>query len=112
MNITKNEPNPGPWYCIRLSDPSDTTASYQIGWSRGPIALVGSAIYGTKGTIEANAHLLAASPELLAACKEGLRAIKEELDASLGDDHPVLDDHREVAKQLEAAIAKAEGSKP
>ena len=49
----------------------------------------------------ANARLIASAPELLAACKIGLRIIEAEKEA--------CGIYRELAEQIRAAIAAAEG---
>lgn len=59
---------------------------------------------------EANAHLIAAAPDLLAACKEAANALAYCAEPATGSD-----DGRHIADalaSLEAAITKAEESKP
>jgi hypothetical protein len=57
---------------------------------------------------DANARLIAAAPDCLAACKETLDWIESEWALPSGNyENPTI---REIAKQLSAAIAKAEGN--
>ena len=64
-------------------------------------------------TQRANACLIAAAPELLEACHRVVEALYPEAEQAAGDDeeHPIIEEHREIINQCRAAIAKAEGQK-
>jgi hypothetical protein len=56
----------------------------------------------------ANAHLIAAAPDLLAACEEAMKEF-EQFGQALGEQFPP--ETVEVWNQIDAAIAKAKGTK-
>ena len=91
---------PGPWTVISGSKKLDY-------WIQGPIVnedefrdICSLSTWDSDERIKANAHLIAAAPDLLEAC---YRAI------GCGGLNHIVD--TKVRKQVEAAIAKAEGRK-
>lgn len=91
---------PGPW---------EITAANVLG--RMATVIDGICIVLGHGRIpNANARLIAAAPDLLAALEAAEAAIMDEVNASDGEDHPVIRAHAKVAAEARAAIAKATGA--
>lgn len=82
-----------------------------IAWLPGGVA------YDSRGQnrpvyidVEANAHLIAAAPDLLAACKLALEWLDDVCDPSLEPFGNCTEEGLAAYRQIEAAIAKAEGT--